>query len=40
MFVYQPEIPVPLLLQFPFPAWATRPDEVAEAAGVPKGFNR
>jgi DNA helicase HerA-like ATPase len=29
MFMHQPEIPVPLLLQFPFPAWATRPDEVA-----------
>jgi len=22
---------VPLLVQFPFPAWATRPEEVAEA---------
>jgi DNA helicase HerA-like ATPase len=31
MFVHQPEIPVPLLVQFPFPAWATRKDEVAEA---------
>ena len=40
MFMYQPEIPVPLLLQFPFPAWATRPDEVAGPAGVPKGFER
>lgn len=30
MFMHQPEIPVPLLVQFPFPAWATRPDEVAE----------
>ncbi len=29
MFLYQPEIPVPLLLQFPYPAWATRKDEVA-----------
>jgi hypothetical protein len=28
MFVHQPEIPVPLLTQFPFPAWATRKDEV------------
>ncbi len=40
MFMHQPEIPVPLLLQFPFPSWATRPDEVAEEAGVPKGFRR
>jgi DNA helicase HerA-like ATPase len=40
MFMHQPEIPVPLLLQFPFPAWATRPDEVAEDTGVPKGFRR
>jgi len=29
MIVHQPEIPVPLLLQFPFPAWATRAAEVA-----------
>lgn len=29
MIVAQPEIPVPVLLTFPFPAWATRPDEVA-----------
>jgi hypothetical protein len=27
MFVHQPEIPVPLVVEFPFPAWATRPDE-------------
>ncbi len=41
MFMHQPEIPVPLLLQFPFPSWATRPDEVAEATNeVPKGFRR
>ena len=26
MFVIQPEIPVPLVVEFPFPAWATRPD--------------
>ena len=25
MFVNQPEIPVPLVVEFPFPAWATRP---------------
>ncbi len=28
MFVHQPEIPTPLLVQFPFPAWATNQDEV------------
>jgi DNA helicase HerA-like ATPase len=27
MFVSQPEIPVPLVVEFPFPAWATRPTE-------------
>ncbi|NUW33893.1 ATP-binding protein [Nonomuraea sp. SMC257] len=32
MFVAQPEIPVPLAVAFPFPAWATRP---AEAAAPP-----
>jgi DNA helicase HerA-like ATPase len=38
MFLHQPEIPVPLLVQFPFPSWATRSEEVAAAAGVPRGF--
>jgi uncharacterized protein len=36
MFVSQPEIPVPLVVEFPFPAWATRSSEVGittEAAG-------
>ena len=35
MFVTQPELPVPLLVTFPFPAWATRVGEagVAPAAG-------
>ena len=27
MFVSQPEIPVPLVVEFPFPAWASRPSE-------------
>lgn len=27
MIVSQPELPVPLLVEFPFPAWATRPSE-------------
>jgi DNA helicase HerA-like ATPase len=32
MFLQQPDVPVPLLVQFPFPAWATRADEVADAS--------
>jgi uncharacterized protein len=35
MFVSQPEIPVPLVVEFPFPAWATRPDERAPVADNP-----
>jgi uncharacterized protein len=31
MIVHQPEIPTPLLVQFPFPSWATRTSEVAKA---------
>src|SRR6185312_9004330 len=31
MFVSQPEIPVPLAVEFPFPAWATRLSEAGEA---------
>jgi len=31
MFISQPDIPVPLVAEFPFPAWATRPSE----AGAP-----
>jgi DNA helicase HerA-like ATPase len=27
MFINQPDIPVPLVAEFPFPAWATRPSE-------------
>ena len=30
MFISQPEIPVPLAVEFPFPAWATRLSEVAD----------
>jgi DNA helicase HerA-like ATPase len=33
MIVQQPEVPAPLLLRFPFPAWATKRSEVA--AGPP-----
>ena len=32
MFVSQPEIPVPLAVEFPFPAWATRQSESATLA--------
>jgi DNA helicase HerA-like ATPase len=41
MIVQQPEIPTPLLVRFPFPAWATRKTEVATKAAtadVFKGF--
>lgn len=34
MFVSQPSIPVPLAIQFPFPAWATRQGECGE---IPDG---
>ena len=38
MFVNQPAIPVPLAVEFPFPAWATRPSEVgADPAAPPDG---
>jgi uncharacterized protein len=30
MFVNQPELPVPLCVEFPFPAWATRPGEAGD----------
>jgi DNA helicase HerA-like ATPase len=36
MFVAQPELPVPLAIEFPFPAWATRPSEAdLSAAATP-----
>ncbi len=34
MFVNQPEIPVPLVIEFPFPAWATRPSEATAAPSL------
>lgn len=41
MFVSQPEIPVPLCVEFPFPAWATRLSESAgEPVGVGPGIER
>jgi uncharacterized protein len=37
MFIAQPDIPVPLAVDFPFPAWATRPSEKGTWAGVDDG---
>ncbi|MGE5285666.1 MAG: ATP-binding protein [Micromonosporaceae bacterium] len=37
MFVSQPDIPVPLAVDFPFPAWATRPSEKGQWAGHDPG---
>jgi hypothetical protein len=39
MFVSQPEIPVPLAIEFPFPAWATRLAECAAPPRAPAGAN-
>ncbi|HEX6933068.1 MAG TPA: ATP-binding protein [Streptosporangiaceae bacterium] len=37
MFIVQPDIPVPLAVDFPFPAWATRPSEKGEWTGHDAG---
>ena len=37
MIVSQPEIPLPLVTQFPFPAWATRASEAAPSASDATG---
>ena len=37
MFVSQPDIPVPLAIEFPFPAWATRSSEKGTWNGVDNG---
>ena len=37
MFIAQPDIPVPLAVDFPFPAWATRPTEKGSWAGIDTG---
>lgn len=37
MIVSQPELPIPLVTRFPFPAWATRAGEAAAPAGEPEG---
>lgn len=41
MIVSQPELPVPVVLEFPFPAWATRASEAspASAAALSAGLN-
>ncbi len=43
MFLSQPDVPVPLMVQFPFPAWATRQEEAAPdpgAGGIPFIFRQ
>ncbi|HJM88579.1 MAG TPA: ATP-binding protein [Dehalococcoidia bacterium] len=40
MIVSQPELPVPLLIQFPRPAWATRPSEVGTGGDAADPFAR
>jgi uncharacterized protein len=43
MFLSQPDVPVPLMVQFPFPAWATRKEEAApdpDTDGIPFIFRR
>jgi DNA helicase HerA-like ATPase len=37
MFIAQPDIPVPLAVDFPFPAWATRPSEKGRWTGHDTG---
>ncbi len=34
MYVAQPRLPVPLLVEFPFPSWATRPAEAVRPGGI------
>ncbi len=40
MIVSQPEIPMAVLVRFPFPCWATRPDEAADLPSRPDPFAR
>ncbi len=40
VIVSQPEIPIPLLVQFPFPAWATRPAEAKQARAASDPFEK
>lgn len=39
MMVYQPEVPTPVLVNYPFPAWATRAEEVAVEAKKQKAYD-
>src|SRR5438132_10436676 len=32
MILQQPHIPIPIQVRFPFPSWATRPDEAGDSA--------
>lgn len=38
MIIYQPDIPNPMIVRFPKPAWATRRSEVEEEVYVPEDF--
>lgn len=40
VIVSQPEIPIPLLVQFPFPTWATRESEARQAMAAKAKFPR
>jgi hypothetical protein len=37
MILSQPELPIPLITQFPFPSWATRASEAAPPKRKRKG---
>ena len=40
MIVAQPDVSTPILLRFPFPAWATRPSEAVAAGAARDPFAR
>jgi hypothetical protein len=39
MVLSQPSIPAPVVLEFPFPPWATRLDEVADDSDPFEGLS-
>ena len=39
MLLYQPDIPNPIMINFPFAPWATRKEEVEEDVAVPEDFH-
>jgi uncharacterized protein len=39
MIVHQPDVPTPMMLNFPFPSWATRRKEVAETVSDDEAFD-